>query len=121
MRITLGTLKRIIRETVNEQMMGPEHFYKDETDPLTPGTTANRAKLRADVEASDRGSHADPMGLAKHQAAQIRLALGRAKNGAEMAAAAGQAHALATKMGPDFAMSHFGKSIELLEKLASLA
>lgn len=118
MRITLGTLKRIIRETVNEQMMGPEHFN---INPGDPGTPEARAKLRADVEASDRGSHADPMRLAKDQAAQIRLALGRAKNGAEMAAAAGQAHALATKMGPDFAMSHFGKSIELLEKLASLA
>jgi hypothetical protein len=118
MRITLGTLKRIIRETVNEQMMGPEHFN---ISPGDPGTPEHRAKLRADVEASDRGSHADPMGLAKHQAAQIRLALRRAKNGAEMSAAAGQAHALATKMGPEFAMSHFGKSIEDLELLASLA
>ena len=114
----MGTLKRIIRETVNEQMMGPEHFN---INPGDLGTQEHRAKLRAGVEASDRPNPADPMGDAKVKAAQIRLALCRAKNGAEMAAAAGQAHSLATEMGHEFAVSHFGKSIELLERLAALA
>jgi len=52
-------------------MMGPEHFN---TNPGDPGTPEHRAKLRAEVEASDRPSPADPMGDAKVKAAQIRLA-----------------------------------------------